>query len=82
VSHSLSNFSGRSLEDVMTNFAQLIPIAKSQIKAPSFSAPSSFSVTGLLTGLAFLIVFAIAIYLAARSPGTTPDAFASMTVFP
>jgi hypothetical protein len=65
----------------MTNFAQLGPIAKSQIKAPSFNAPS-FSVTGLLTGLAFLIVFAIAIYLAARSPGTAPDAFASMTVFP
>jgi hypothetical protein len=60
----------------MTNFAQLSPIAKSQIEAPSFN------LMGLLTGLAFLIVFAIAIYLASMSPGTAPDALASMTVFP
>jgi hypothetical protein len=76
VSHSLLNFSGLSLEDVMTNFAHLSPTSRTQIKAPSFN------VTGLLTGLAFLLVFAIAIYLASRSPGTSPDAFASMTVFP
>ena len=60
----------------MTNFAHLSPTSRTQIKAPSFN------VTGLLTGLAFLLVFAIAIYLASRSPGTSPDVFASMTVYP
>ena len=60
----------------MTNFAHLSPISRTQIKLPSFN------VMGLLTGLAFLLVFAIAIYLASRSPGTAPDALASMTVFP
>ncbi len=73
------------------NFAQLTPVAKpgiiksgiikpgineSHIKLPHFNA------TGLLTGLALLIVFAFAIYLASKSPGTAPADFADMTAFP
>jgi hypothetical protein len=60
----------------MANFAQLSSLGKSHIKSPSFNT------TGLLTGLAFLLMLAIAIYLASMSPGTSPDAFVSMTVFP
>ena len=60
----------------MTNFAHLSPTSRTRIKAPSFN------VTGLLTGLAFLLVFAIAIYLASMSPGMSVEQLASMTVFP
>jgi hypothetical protein len=58
------------------NFAQLTPIAKSHIRVPYFNA------TGLVTGLVLLIVFAIAIYLASKSPGVTLEDFAAMTAFP
>jgi hypothetical protein len=58
------------------NFAQLNPIARSRIKAPYFNA------TSLLAGLAVLLVFVIAIYLAAMSPGAAIGDFASMTAFP
>jgi hypothetical protein len=72
----LANFSGLSLEDVMTNSAQLSQIHKSQVNLPAFDAYVA------LAGTALLIVFAIAIYLAAMSPGNEPDAIALMTAFP
>ena len=60
----------------MTNFAPSSPIAKSQTKARYFNA------TGPLAGFAFLIVLAIVVFSASRSPGAVPDAFASTTALP
>ena len=76
LSHSLSNFSGLSLEDVMTNFAQVNSIDKSHIKVPGYDATILF-VSGALT-----IVLLIAIYLASMSAGTSAEELVSMTVFP
>jgi hypothetical protein len=69
-------FSGLSLEDVMTNFAQFSSIDKSHIKAPDHDA------TILFASGALMIVLLIAIYLAAISPGTSVEELASMTIFP
>jgi hypothetical protein len=61
----------------MMNFVSSSSIGKSQIKAPSVNA------TVLLSSLALLIAFAIAIYLASKSPGTSPDELASLlSAFP
>ena len=60
----------------MTNSARLNPIDKAQINLPAFG------VYGALTGAALLIVFAIAIYLAALSPGNWPNDIALMAAFP
>jgi hypothetical protein len=60
----------------MNNFAQFSPISKSEIKAPDYDA------TILLASAALMIVFAIAIYLASRSPGNAADAIALMAAFP
>jgi len=61
----------------MMNFVSPSSIGKSQIKAPSFN------VTMLLSSVALLIAFAIVIFLAARSPGTSPDELASLlSAFP
>ena len=60
----------------MTNFARLSPIDKAQVNLPAFGA------YGALTGAALLIVLAIAIYLAALSPGNTPNDIALMAAFP
>jgi hypothetical protein len=76
LSKPLSNFQVFPQEDVMTNFAQLNPIHKSQINLPHFDAYVA------LTGAALLIVSAIAIYLAALSPGNGPDGIALMVAFP
>ena len=76
LSHSLSNFSGLSLEDVMTNFAQVNSIDKSHIKVPGYDATILFA-SGALT-----IVLLIAIYLASMSAGTSAEELVSMTVFP
>ena len=69
-------FSGLSLEDVMTNFAQFNSIDKSHINAPDYDA------TILFAGGALTIVLLIAIYLASMSPGTSVEQLVSMTVFP
>jgi hypothetical protein len=61
---------------VMANSARLSPIDKAQTTLPAFG------VYGGLTGTALLIVFAIAIYLAALSPGNWPADIALMTAFP
>jgi hypothetical protein len=53
-------------------FASSTFVNKSQTKAP---APHS---NIWLSSLAFLIVFAITICLASRSPGTSPEELASM----
>lgn len=58
----------------MVDFAPSSPIAKSRIKAPSFDA------TFWLTSLAFLIILALAMYLASSMPGTTLDTLAFMAV--
>ncbi len=58
------------------NFAPSSPLAKSWIKAPSSR------VTVWLTSLALLIILAFAIYLASRTPGTTLDELAFMTLSP
>lgn len=59
------------------NFAPSNPIVESHIKAPYRNA------TLWLTSLALLIVFGIAIYLASRSSGTSPDELASLlSAFP
>ena len=60
----------------MANSARLSPIDKAQIKLPAFGT------YGALTGAALLIAFAIAIYLAALSPGNWPADIALMTAFP
>ena len=60
----------------MTNSAQLSQIHKSQVNLPAFDAYVA------LAGAGLLIVFAIAIYLAAMSPGNGPDDIAFMTAFP
>lgn len=60
----------------MNNFAQLSPVAKSEIKSSPLVA------TGLLTGALLVIAFAIAIYLDSTSPGVTPEQIAFMVVFP
>lgn len=60
----------------MMNFAPSNPLAKSRIKASSLNA------TIWLTSLVLLIILAFGIYLASRTPGTTLDALAFMTVFP
>jgi hypothetical protein len=38
--------------------------------------------TTALAGIALLIIFGLAIYADSQSPGTMPDAIASMVVFP
>ncbi|MGA2993071.1 hypothetical protein [Bradyrhizobium sp.] len=76
LSHSLSNFSGLSLEDVMTNFAQFDAIDKTRTKAPDYDVPILFA-SGALT-----IVLLVAIYLASISAGTPAEQLVSMTVFP
>jgi hypothetical protein len=60
----------------MTNSARLSPINKAQINLPAHDAYVAPMVA------AFLIVFAIAIYLAALSPGNWPADIALMTAFP
>ena len=60
----------------MTNSAQLSQIHKSQVNLPAFD------VYVALAGTVLLIVFAIAIYLAAMSPGNGLDDIAFMTAFP
>lgn len=60
----------------MTNSAQLSPIHKSQANLSVFDAYVA------LTGSALLLAFAIAIYLAAMSPGNWPADIALMTAFP
>ena len=60
----------------MTNSARLSPIDKAQINSPAVGA------YGALTGAALLIVLAIAIYLAALSPGNWPNDIALMAAFP
>jgi hypothetical protein len=60
----------------MTNFARLSPSDKAQVNSPAFGA------YGALTGAALLIVLMIAIYLAALSPGNTPNDIALMAAFP
>ena len=53
------------------------PIVKSQIKTPALN------VTVLLSSLVLLLVFAILIYLDARSPGMSPEELASqLSAFP
>ena len=76
LSHSLSNFSGLSLEDVMPNFVQLNSIDKPHIEAPDHDA------TILFASGALMVVLLIAIYLASISPGTPAEGLVSMTVFP
>jgi hypothetical protein len=80
LSHSLFDFSGLSLEDVMPNFIQLHPtdhpIDESHIKAPDYDA------TILFASGALMVILTIAICLASISAGAAPDALASMTVFP
>ena len=53
------------------NFAPSNFVSKPQIKAPS----SNLNIW--LSSLALLIVFAIAIYLAAQGPGTSPEELAA-----
>ena len=60
----------------MTNSARLSPLDKAQINLPAVGAYSA------LTGVALLIVLAIAIYLAALSPGNWPNDIALMAAFP
>ena len=60
----------------MTNSARLSPINKAQTTLPAFNAYAA------LTGAALLLAFAIAIYLAALSPGNWPDDIALMAAFP
>jgi hypothetical protein len=50
------------------------------INRPHIRIPSVSGTT--LAGVALLLVFAIAIYAASQSPGTTPDAIASMVACP
>jgi hypothetical protein len=65
------------LEDVVMAFPLSSSIVKSQIKASSLNA------NALLGSLALLLVFAILIYLASRSPGMSPEELASLlTAFP
>ena len=60
----------------MTNSARLSPINKAQTTLPAYDAYVA------PTAAAFLIVFAIAIYLAALSPGNWPNDIALMAAFP
>jgi hypothetical protein len=60
----------------MAHSAQLGPIDKAKVNLPTFDAYVA------LTGAALLIAFAIAIYLAAMSPGNWPADIALMTAFP
>ena len=60
----------------MTNSVRLSPVHKVQI---NLSAHDAYVAP---TAAALLIVFAIAIYLAALSPGNWPDNIALMTAFP
>jgi hypothetical protein len=60
----------------MSNFIQLHPIDEAHIKAPDYDAAI------LLSGAALMIVFAIAIYLALMSAGTSAEDLVSMTMFP
>ena len=60
----------------MTNSARLSPINKTQTTLPVYDAYVA------LTGAALLLVFAIAIYLAALSPGNLPNDIALMAAFP
>jgi hypothetical protein len=60
----------------MTNSARLSPIDKAQIDLPAHDAYVA------PTAAALLIVFAIAIYLAALSPGYWPNDIALMAAFP
>jgi hypothetical protein len=60
----------------MTNSARLSRIDKSQINLPAYDT------TIVLAGTTLLIVFAIAIYLAALSPGNWPSDIALMAAFP
>ena len=59
----------------MTNSARLSPINKAQTTFPAFDAY-------VMTGAALLAVLAIAIYLAALSPGNLPNDIALMAAFP
>jgi|HubBroStandDraft_6_1064221.scaffolds.fasta_scaffold4828968_1 hypothetical protein len=60
----------------MMNFAPSSSLVKSQIEAPSFDP------TVVVASLGFSIALAIAIYLDAISPATTPDDLAMLIVFP
>jgi hypothetical protein len=60
----------------MTNSARLSRVDKNQINIPGYDTST------VLTGTALLIVFAIAIYLAALSPGNWPNDIALMAAFP
>lgn len=60
----------------MTDFAPSSAIDKHQART------TSLGITNRLTGVALLVVLAIAVYLASRSPGTSLDQLMSMTAFP
>jgi hypothetical protein len=60
----------------MTNSAHLSQTHKSQVNLPAIVAYAA------LAGAALLIIFAIAIYLAAMSPANGPADIALMTAFP
>jgi hypothetical protein len=72
----LFKFSGLSPKETAMTFVQLNPAAKSQIDDASHNA------TALLIGAALVIVFTIAIYLDATSPGVTLEQLSFMTLFP
>jgi hypothetical protein len=64
-------------EDVMVDFASSISFPQSQIKRPRFSA------TVALSFVASVLVIAIIIFLASKTPGMSPDELASrLSAFP
>ncbi len=60
----------------MTNFAQPNQIISSEAKIADYNP------TVLLALLALAVMFAVAIYFACTSPGTSPSELALMTVYP
>ena len=60
----------------MANSARLSSPGKTQIKLPAYDAYVA------PTAAALLIVFAVAIYLAALSPGNWPNDIALMAAYP
>jgi hypothetical protein len=63
-------------EDIMANSARLSRIDRTRINLPAYDT------TVVLTGTVLLIVFALAVYLAALQPGNWPDGIALMAAFP
>ena len=55
----------------MTDFASSISIRRSQVKTLPFSA------THALSFVAFALVLAIAVFLASKAPGMSPDELAA-----